>query len=80
MTNNKQEYIFREVDGIWRRVDSQEPEPPTLAEFMKSIFITIDDDTQFCRIIRYGHKCRQTIIYRAYTGAKVRITIHMQYE
>lgn len=68
--------IFRNVRGMWRRVDSQEPQIPTLAEVLEELHIIIDDSTQFCRIIRYFEEYQQTITYRAYSMAKVVITIN----
>ena len=60
--------IFREIGGKWQRVDSQEPTPPTLAEVLNSINIILDDDAQFCRIIRYWADIKETITYRAHAG------------
>lgn len=57
---------FQEVDGLWRRVDSQEPNPPTLAEVLEQLHIVVDDCTQFCRIIRYTDDYKETIVYRVY--------------
>lgn len=60
----KQVALFRKVGGVWQRVDSQSQKPLTLAEFIKQLGIIIDDDCQFCRIIRNN----KTITYRAYGG------------
>lgn len=65
---------FKEVDGKWLRVDSQDQKPPTLAEVLNTINIVLDDDTQFCRIIRYWADIKETITYRAYDG-KITISI-----
>ena len=75
MTDNVN-MIFRKVGGIWLRVDSREPKPPTLADCLNYLKITIDEDTQFCRIKRYTKDICVTIIYRAYNEAKITINIH----
>ena len=67
---------FQEVDGNWRRVDSQEPNPPTLAEVLEQLNIVVDDNTQFCKIIRYTDKYKETIVYRVYDRE---ITINIYY-
>ena len=56
--------IFREVNSVWRRVDSPSQKPQTLAEWLAENEITMDDDTQFLRIVR-GNK---TIEIRHYGG------------
>lgn len=68
---------FRQVGGTWLRVDSREPKPPTLAEILETLNIVIDDDTQFCRIIRYYNNIKRTITYRA-NGGTITINIHEQ--
>lgn len=73
MSNN--EMIFQEVAGVWRRVDSQKPHPQTLADTLEELHIIIDDDTRFCRIIRYIDSRKYTITYRA-DGGKITIDIH----
>lgn len=67
---------FRVVDDLWRRVDSREPQAPTLAETLKELEIVIDDSCQFCRIIRYYEDYHETIVYRAYNMSKVTINIY----
>lgn len=64
----EQTMIFRELEGKWVRVDSRNTTPPTLAEVLNSINIILDDDAQFCRIIRYWTDIRETITYRAHAG------------
>lgn len=66
---------FRQVGGIWQRVDSQSQKPPILADTLKKLEIVIDDNCQFCRIIRYYDNIKETIIYRAY-GGKITIQRH----
>lgn len=56
--------IFREVCGEWRRVDSPSQKPQTLADWLTENKITMDDDTQFLRIIRMN----KTIEIRHYGG------------
>lgn len=73
---NNETMIFRESGGKWLRVDSREQEPPTLANILEKLNVIIDDNAQFCRIIRYYDKWKQTIIYRAYTCAKITISIY----
>lgn len=72
MPNYTNKTIFREICGIWRRVDSQEPKPQTLAEYLKELQIIIDENAQFVRIRRYAGKEKEYIEYRAY-GGKVTI-------
>ena len=76
MIPKDEKMTFQEVGGQWLRVDSRDPAPPTLAEVFNELQIIIDDNTQFCRIIRYYEKYKETITYRAYGG---RITINIQY-
>lgn len=71
--NNKQ-MIFREVDGLWVAVDSAGQTPPTLADILSELNIVKDDNCQFCRIVRYYDKVKETIEYRAY-GGTIRINI-----
>ena len=47
---------FRNVGGMWRRVDSREPQPPTLAEVLKEFDLQIDDRTEFARIKDYENQ------------------------
>lgn len=75
MPNKYKEIIFQEVSGIWRRVDSREPNPQTLADYLKELEIIIDENTQFARIIQYNENIKRTIEYRAH-GNKVRINIY----
>lgn len=77
----KEEYIFRpDCEGIWRMVSD---DSITLAYFLLERGIIIDDDCQFCRIIRYvrcgSRTLRITIELRAWTCAKVRVNINKQY-
>lgn len=74
-------FVFRpDSEGIWRWIDD---ESITLAYFLQERNILIDDDCQFCRIIRYDHfdrRClRTTIEFRAWNDAKVRININKQF-
>lgn len=46
----------------------------TLAEWLAMYDLTIDDDCQFCRIIRYDKKNRYTYEYRAGTAMRVVVT------
>lgn len=65
---------FREVNGLWQRVDSQEPNPLVLADYLENLGILIDDQAQFCKIIRYYVHNKQTIVYR-HNGSKITIEI-----
>lgn len=64
--------IFQEVGGMWRRIDSQEPKPPTLADTLKELNIVIDDKTEFARIRDYLYN--NYIFYRN-NGGKIIIEI-----
>ena len=66
--------IFREIGGKWVQIDSHDQTPPTLSEILNSINIVLDDDTQFCRIIRYWSDIKETITYRAH-GGQISISI-----
>lgn len=57
--------IFQEIDGHWVAVDSACQSPPTLADILTQLNIVLDDNCQFCRIIRYNGKVKETIEYRA---------------
>lgn len=76
MEKDHKELIFRQVCGTWLQINSPEQTPPTLAEWLESLQIVIDDDAEFCRIKRYFADEYQTIIYRAYNQAKITINIH----
>lgn len=69
---NKIQMIFQEIDGLWVAVDSACQTPPTLADTLSKLKIVIDDNTQFCRIIRYKGRIKETIEFRAY-GGRIRI-------
>lgn len=56
--------IFREVSGVWQRVDSPSQKPQTLADWLTENNIIMDDDTQFLRIVRFN----KTIEIRHYGG------------
>ena len=66
------EMQFREVAGVWQRVDSQEPKPPILADVLNELQIIVDDNAQFLRVIRYEDGKEKTIEYRHY-GGEIRI-------
>lgn len=66
--------IFRQVGGMWRRVDSQANTPPTLADTLKELELIVDDNAQFIRIKRYYKEFNETIVYKADYG-KVTIDI-----
>lgn len=72
MQNKPVEMTFRNVGGQWQRVDSQEPEPPTLADILKELDIIIDDKTEFARIKDYENNLE--IWYRIY-GGKITLQI-----
>lgn len=74
MLKNKIKYTFRSINGLWRRVDSQEPQPLILADFLKEHEIIVDDRTQFTRL--YDYEKNICIEYRANNLAKVVITIY----
>lgn len=78
MPNNQIKMTFANVGGIWRRVDSPSLEPQTLAEVLKEIEIIVDDDTEYCRIIRYYKEYEEHIIYKTY-GGHTTITINKFY-
>lgn len=46
----------------------------TLAEWLAMYLLTIDDDCQFCRIVRFDEKNRYTYEYRACTAMRVTVT------
>lgn len=68
-------YTFRNVGGLWLTVDSESPNRPTLADYLKKIDLNIDDSCQFGRFIRYYKNSIITITYRAWNMSKVTITI-----
>ena len=61
--NEKLEFIFRQVDGIY--IDTTNQFRGTLADFFTAWNIVIDDCTTFCRI----RQDKYEIVYRAYGGA-----------
>lgn len=73
---DKSEYTFAPigVDGSWRCTDSRYA--GTLSEFLSLHDLTVDDDCQFCRIIRYNGKYRKTYEYRCINSMQVRVTIY----
>lgn len=66
--------IFQEIGGQFIAVDSVENSPPTLADILSQLNIILDNNCQFCRIIRYKGKVKETIEYRAY-GGRIRLNI-----
>ena len=63
--------IFREINGIWRRVDSRLPDGDIiLADFLALYDLVIPEYCQFCRIIEPN----RYIEYRHY-GGTIRINI-----
>lgn len=61
------------VDGSWRCVTSDYA--GTLAEFLALHQLVVDDDCQFCRIIRYDGKYKYTYEYRAYTSMRISVKL-----
>lgn len=60
---------FRLLSGIWRDVSG---DSDILADTLSRLGIIIDDDAQFVRIIKFN----RVIEYRAYSGAKITISIY----
>lgn len=70
------EYIYRNVSGKWLQINPNAGESAkVLADHLTELQIVIDDDCQFCRIIRYYDEYKKTITYRAYSMSKITITI-----
>lgn len=70
----KKNFIFREIGGMWRRVDSQEPKPLILSDLLEQLNIVVDEHAQFVRIVRYKEYYKEIIEYRAYNSAKIIVT------
>lgn len=68
------EIVFRLIEGIWQDVAG---DSGTLADTFERLGIIIDDNAQFCRIVRYYEKYTEYIEYRAYNQAKVTVNIHI---
>lgn len=70
------EYIYRNITGKWLQINPNAGESAkVLADHLTQLQISIDDDCQFCRIIRYYDNYKETITFRAYSMTKVTITI-----
>lgn len=67
------EYIFMNVNGLY--VDITNQINVTLADYLALQDIVLDDDAQFCRIVRTFSKTILTYEFRCY-GGKVRINVH----
>lgn len=70
MPKEYKEYIFQQINGIWRVVNVSDS-TKTLAEFCEELNILIDENAQFVRIVRNNER----IYFRAY-GGKITINIH----
>lgn len=71
------EYIFEFNGDLWQRINYPAGSPATtLADFLSELDIVVDDDCQFCRIVRYSGKSKTTIEYRAYNSMRVVINIY----
>ena len=71
-------YTFREVDGVWRRVDSLESTPLTLADYLFEFNLVIDADCTFCRIERFNDRGNEltTYEYKAYRSCgQIKISV-----
>lgn len=64
------EYVFRNVDGVWRDVTG---DGDILADVLLQYDLVVDDKAQFVRFIDYEHDIY--ILYRAYNDAKITLTI-----
>lgn len=67
-------YIFKPIDGVWRCV-SDTTGNYTLADYLRMNNLLIDDDCQFCRIIRPEWTCT----YRAYGALRITLTFTNHY-
>lgn len=68
MPHEQIKMTFANVGGRWQRVDSPSRKTQTLAEVLKELEIIVDDDTEYCRIIRYYKEYEVHIIYKIYGG------------
>lgn len=70
-------YQFRPVGdhSLWCCVNSKDFEDVLLSSFLRLIDIQVDDDCQFCRVIRYLGNTRTTLIYRFYVTQFIEIQI-----
>lgn len=65
-----QEYIFREIGGMWR--DSAYPEQRVLADVLKDYDIIVDDRCHFARLYDYD---RMICFYYRASAGKVTLTL-----
>lgn len=64
------EYVFRNVDGVWRDVAG---DGDILADVLLRYDLVVDDKAQFVRFIDYEYDIY--ILYRAYNDAKITLTV-----
>lgn len=72
------EYIFRQSGdfSLWTCVSHVLWDGLTLADVLQLFDVVIDQNCQFCRIIRYDGDYVHTLTYRAYNGAKITLSIN----
>lgn len=70
------EYIFMNVNGLY--VDITNQIHVSLADYLALQDIVLDDDAQFCRIVRTYLKTTLTYEIRCH-GGKVRINVHVRH-